>query len=488
MGAPPHRGAIQLRPDQDAFLARIYASIRQGARAILAQQQTSWGKGHAMTAMLADCANGTRKRGVVVTHLSEINRDLIGRIRQAGIEPRVLMGDHPEGPADSLVWVVSEQTVKRRGITIPDVRLCLRDEAHRQQSASALEVAAACLPRPGEEVVHVGFTATPLRGDKQPLKYYKVLLVGAQMRELVAAGIVAPMRAFSPERTGKGLAQDPVKIWPTYPDGAPYPGTLFAHNVGHSIELAQRFKAERGFFAAHCDKDTKNRAELIERFNEGGSEAPAILCNWRLLQEGADLRRSRVTMAATEIGHVGIQQQMCGRSRRLYPNPDGSPKEAYFWDLCNNIARLGHHPEGDLLYALDPEGALTVTTEGPAPGAIPQRCCPECWAWQRSGPPRCIYCLAPVPPPPMPKVSERAMREARLEQMHARQKLEGPAYEEWRSHVLAGLAREKPHGKITGAWAYAKKPFRYTIEQVITEELRQGRTVPGLRAAEEQRA
>lgn len=452
----PHRGAIVLRPDQEHMVSRVYASIRSGSKAILVQSQTGVGKGHMIAAMLADCAS-KGKRAAVVTHLSEINRDLIQRIRSTGIEPRVLMGSAAEGPADSLVWVVSEQTAARRGLALTDVRLCIRDEAHRQQSCSALTVAAACPP----DAIHVGFTATPARGDGKPLDFYKVLHTGAQVQELVAAGILCPMRAFSPVRVGKGLAQDPVAIWPRYPSGQPRPGIVFAHSVAHSEELAQRFRTERGWTAQHLDAKTPNRAAAIDRFNAGEID---ILCNWRLLQEGADLRRSEVTMAATEIGHVGIQQQMCGRSRRLFPGK----VESYFWDLCNNIARLRHHPDGDLLYSLD--GAEGIIAQEPAPGAIPQRCCPECWAWQRSGPPRCIYCLAPVPPPPMPCVSERAMREARLEQIHARQALKGPEWEKWRAHVLQAHAKGKAPGKIMGAWIFAGNKPRYTIRQVLEHE------------------
>ncbi len=68
----PHRGAIVLRPDQEQVVSRIYASIREGHRAILSQAQTGFGKGHMIAAMLADCAS-RGKRAAVVTHLSEIN-------------------------------------------------------------------------------------------------------------------------------------------------------------------------------------------------------------------------------------------------------------------------------------------------------------------------------------------------------------------------------------------------------------------------------
>jgi len=447
--APP------LYPDQAAYLALVYRTIRGGASRVLCQQPTAFGKGNIIAQALADCASKGHP-AAVVTHLSEINRDLIQRIRAHGIEPRVLMGSHPVGPAESLVTVVSEQTAARRGLSL-DVRLCIRDEAHRVASVSGEQIVASCRP----DTIHIGFTATPARGDGKPLTTYQVLLPGTQVAELVAQGRICPMRAFSPVRVGKGLAQDPVAIWPRRADGAPRPGIVFAHSVAHSEELAQRFRAERGWTAAHLDAKTPNRAAAIDRFNAGEID---ILCNWRLLQEGADLRRSEVTMAATEIGHVGIQQQMCGRSRRLHPGK----AESFFWDLCNNIARLRHHPDGDLIYSLD--GAEGIIASEPAPGAIPQRCCPECWAWQRSGPPRCVYCLAPVPPPPMPKVSERAMREARLDQIHARQRLEGPEWEKWRAHVLAAHAKGKPAQRIMGAWIFAGNKPRYTIRQVLEAE------------------
>lgn len=456
MTAYPHRGAIVLRPDQEEMVSRIYTSIREGHRAILSQAQTGAGKGHCIAAMLADCAS-RGKRAAVVTHLSEINRDLIGRIRSTGIEPRVLMGAHPEGPADSLIWVVSEQTAARRAISLEGVRLCIRDESHRQQACSALAVAAACPP----DAIHVGFTATPARGDGRPLDFYKVLHTGAQITDLVDAGLIAPMRAFSPQSRGTGLAADPVEAWPRSADGLPLPGVLFADSVAHSRALVPLFAAV-GITAVHCDAGTPNRAAIIDRFNAGGPGSPDILTCWRLLQEGVDTRRAVVCMTASAIGHIGIIRQMWGRVRRLCPGPDGRPKMALAIDLRDNLRNLDVHPDSDLHYSLD--GAQGIRTADAAESAaFPMRCCAECFAWSRSGAP-CQVCGALVPPPPPPALSKRAL----VEVLHQRQRLAGPAWEEWLAWCGPRLQRGKTAQQIAGAWMYERKrPPAFTVAQAV---------------------
>ena len=469
--APPHRGAIALRADQEAMVSRIYASIREGHRAILSQAQTGAGKGHCIAAMLADCASRGR-RAAVVTHLSEINRDLIQRIRSTGIEPRVLMGSAAEGPSDSLIWVVSEQTAARRGLRLEGVRLCIRDEAHRQQSCSALTVAAACPP----DAIHVGFTATPARGDGRPLDFYKVLHTGAQIGELVDAGLIAPMRAFSPLCRGTGLAADPVEAWPRGHGGRPLPGVLFADSVAHSRALVPAFAAA-GITAVHCDAGTPNRAAVIERFNAGGPGSPDILTCWRLLQEGVDTRRAVVCMTASAIGHIGIIRQMWGRVRRLCPAADGTPKTALAIDLRDNLRNLNVHPDSDLYYSLD--GATGIRVAEPVESAaFPMRCCSECWAWSRSGAP-CQVCGAIVPPPPPPVLSKRAL----VEVLHQRQRLAGPAWEEWLRHCQPRLARGATPQKIAAAWMFDKRrPPAFTVAQAV-EALAAGEAVAQARTA-----
>lgn len=446
--------AIALRPDQLAARDAIQQAWRTHRR-VLQQAPTAWGKGTLATVLLSDFAHAG-ELAVFVAHLEEINADLVQRVRQGtGITPRVLMGSTPEGPADSLVWIVSEQTVARRGINLGRVGLCIRDECHRQASKSALAVSDAC----GPDALHLGLTATPARGDGAPLDFYERLLPGPRIVDLVAEGIIAPMVSFSP-RPSKDIAQDPVEAWPRLPGGRPRPGILFAKDLEHSRVLASRFAAERGWTAVHCDADTPNRDAIIARFDAGEID---ILCNKRLFLEGADLRRSEVTMAATRFGHPGAMLQACGRSRRLYPGKE----RALFIDLTDNYSKHGD-PDADRTYSLDGTEGISGAVAGSAQA---MRCCQECWAWTRSGAP-CQVCRAlPLPPPP-PVLSRREL----VERMHAQQRLEGPAWEAWLAWCEPRLARGKSAQQIAGAWYFDKKrPPSFTVEQVIGHLAKRGK-------------
>ncbi len=289
------------------------------------------------------------------------------------------------------------------------------------------------------------------------------------------------MRAFSPQSRGTGLAADPVEAWPRGPDGLPLPGVLFADSVAHSRSLVPLFAAV-GITAVHCDAGTPNRAAVIDRFNAGGPGSPDILTCWRLLQEGVDTRRAVVCMTASAIGHIGIIRQMWGRVRRLCPAADGTPKMALAIDLRDNLRNLDVHPDADLFYSLDGAAGIRVA-EGAESAAFPMRCCAECFAWSRSGAP-CQVCGALVPPPPPPALSKRAL----VEVLHQRQRLAGPAWEEWLSWCAPRLARGKTAQQIAGAWMYERKrPPAFTVAQAAAA-LASGEAVgQAQRAIEERR-
>jgi superfamily II DNA or RNA helicase len=421
---------ITLRPDQLQAKRAIYAAWTAGHARVLQQAPTAWGKGTLATTILADVAR-QGKRAVFVAHLSEINADLVSRLRSHGVEPRLLMGSEAEGPADSLVWVVSEQTARRRGLDLSSARVVIRDECHRAAAHSHQIVSAAAPP----DAWHLGLTATPERGDGRPLTFYSTLLPGPSPSTLVAQGIIAPIKTFAPARPGPELARDPVEVWPRRADGSPRPGVLFAKNIAHSQELAARFGRERGWAAVHVESDTPDRAIVIERFNAGDVQ---ILCCLRLLCEGVDTRRSEVTTAATSFGHAGPMLQAIGRSRRMHPGKRG----ALFIDLTDNVSRHGL-PDDDRVYALDGKPITLANDETLPPVAM----CRQCHAWARAGR-VCSACGHRLPPPPPPKLSKRELKE----QMHAKQRRGGDEWEQWCLFVRERVAAGKTPGKITAAW------------------------------------
>ncbi len=436
---------ITLRPDQLQAKRAIYGAWTSGHARVLQQAPTAWGKGTLATTILADVARAG-KRAVFVAHLSEINQDLVGRLRSVGVEPRLLMGSEAGGPADSLVWVVSEQTVARRGLALTDARVVIRDECHRQQAASALRVAAAA----PADAWHLGLTATPARGDGRPLDFYQLLLAGPQPVDLVAAGIIAPIDTWAPAVPGPALASDPVEAWACRVDGSPRPGIVFASSVGHSQGLAARFNRERGFRAIHVEADTPNRDVLIERFNAGDID---ILTCFRLFVEGADLRRSEVTMMACSMGHAAPVLQGIGRSRRMFQGK----ARALWHDLTNNFARFGF-PDDGRTFSLTGQ-PITLTTGEKLPSAVQ---CRSCHAWGRGG--QCSACGHRLPPPPPPKLTRREV----VEQRHAKQRREGPTWERW-CEFVRNRSGHSPRA-ITAAWMQGPgrgAPPRYTVAMAL---------------------
>ncbi len=440
---------IQLYPDQLVARRAIYAAFRAGTRRVLQQAPTAFGKGTLATVLLSDCAAAGR-RAVFVAHLSEINRDLLGRLRAAGQEPRILMGDASEGPTDALVWVVSEQTAARRGLRLDGARLVIRDEAHRAASASHAAVSAAA----PDDAFHLGTTATPERGDGRPLDFYEVLLTGPSPLALVTAGRIAPVVTYAPAQPGPALARDPVEAWPLRPDGRPRPGIVFAQSLAHSRELAIGL-CRRGFRAAHVDADTPQREEIVARFNGGDLD---VLTCYRLFVEGVDVARSEVTMLACSMGHPGPFLQAIGRSRRIYPGKTS----ALLIDLTDNVSRLGL-PDDDRIYSLTGRAGIALAV---GPAAIPVRCCQACLAWSRAAR-VCPYCRAELPPIPPPRLSKREL----VEQLHARQSLTGLEFEEWAAWVRGRRAKGKTPQQIVAGWMFAKgRPSRFTVAQVPVEQ------------------
>lgn len=458
---------MTLRPDQLAARQAIYQAWAGGARRVLQQAPTAWGKGTLATSILADPIDGI---SVFISHLEEINLDIAQRVRSlTGIEPRILMGDNPEGPIDSPILIASEQTIARRlgggatpaALGLVNVGRCIRDECHRQASESALLVSRAC----GPNALHLGLTATPERGDGRPLSFYDVLLPGLSPAELVTRGLIAPIVTFTPERPGPALAQDPVEAWPLRPDGSPRPGVLFARDIEHSKGLAARFYPERGIRAVHVEGDTPNRGAIIQRFNAG--ELDVLTC-FRLFVEGVDVPRSEVTMLACSMSYPGPFLQSIGRSRRLYLGK----LMAYLYDLTDNVMerapdgtlreRLGM-PDDERVFAIDGSAGIKLSQR---PDVLPIRRCRVCHAMTRADR-ACLVCGARMAPPPKPapKISKREM----IERRHARQKLEGPDWEAWKAWVIDRAARGKTPQQIVAGWNYQHGSWpRFTVKQVLS--------------------
>lgn len=378
-------GVIDLYPHQQRMLADFAGHLRAGRRRLLGVAPTGSGKGTLAAHALAS-AEAKGNRAVFVSHLREINRDVVERIRAAGVSRvAVAMGDHDAGDADALVTVCSVQTARARGLYL-DARLVIWDECHRTASPTYVEVQQQCAP----DAVHVGFTATPARADDRALPFFDVIVQGPQPAELVALGLLAPIAVFAPASHRRELAADPVTAYP-----GDQPGIVFCTSVDHSRDVADGL-VRRGLRAAHVDGKSPNRDELIADFNAGRLD---VLTNYRLFTEGVDLPRAEVCMLAGTVTATGAFLQSIGRVRRVHPGKT----HAVLHDLCGSTWLHGS-PDADRTYHLHGK-AIRVAEQ--LPSAVQ---CPSCLSWG-PGSTVCVACGAERPPAPPPRIKRAPLEQ-----------------------------------------------------------------------------
>ncbi len=342
-----------LRDYQERLVKGIFDAWAGPHRCVLAVAPTGSGKGDCIVAVVRRLVPA---RILFVVHLDELVADISNRLRMAGL------GEH--------VRVTTWQTLAARNEFIPDLHYIIADEAHR----SVASTYRAFLDRHKRARV-VGFTATAQRGDGAGLgdAGFTAIVQGPQIRELVAAGHLAQMRVVAPDDETDSLAWDPLDAWRLFAEGQK--GIVFCDSVEDSARYFCDFE-RAGIQANHVDGTTKNRRELLQRFDRASTGA--LFC-YRLFLEGVNVPTAKVCMLATRISHPGAMLQAIGRVRR----PTGL---ATLIDLRGNVHRpeMGW-PDDDRIYSLE-TGVHLANQE-----ALPTcRQCPSCLSWV--GGASCLFC------------------------------------------------------------------------------------------------
>ena len=223
----------QLRDYQAAQVEGVREAMRAGKRAILMQAPTGAGK----TFTAAECIRASVALGfrvVFAAHLDALIDDTSERLEEAGIEHGVIQAARPRKP-DAAVQVASLATLHRRQ-EAPPADLFILDECHRAMASTVRGV----LDRyPRADLL--GLTATPQRGDGQPLgDVFEVMVPGPSMKRLIEGGRIVPARVYSPPSpTLRGaLAMDPVEALERYAPARPAIGSLRHGSYGQvAIEV-----------------------------------------------------------------------------------------------------------------------------------------------------------------------------------------------------------------------------------------------------------
>lgn len=238
-------------------------------------------------------------------------------------------GEHSNG--EEVVSASVQTLIRRLDKFDPyDFDMIITDEAHHAVAKSYQKIYDYFKPR-----IHIGFTATPDRADKNDLNkifndiiYYKDIKFGIKNNYLCDVDCLRinigydlrkvhkQMGDFKLNELGNEMEQPEVvdaiaEAYNKYAKGATM---IFAVNVSHAEKIAEKIPG-----AVVVTGKTPNRAEIIQDFTD--RKIPCIV-NCMVFTEGTDIPLIETIIMARPTSNHSLYSQMVGRGLRLYPGKD----------------------------------------------------------------------------------------------------------------------------------------------------------------------
>lgn len=206
----------------------------------------------------------------------------------------------------------------------------ITDEAHHAAASSYRKVYEYFKPR-----LHLGFTATPNRGDNVRLDdIYQDIIFERDIKWAIKnkyltdiycmrinigydiSKVARRMGDYAPGELEEVMNQDVLNsaIAEAYKKYAKGQTLIFACSVDHAKSIAEKIPG-----AIAVTADTKNREELIKKFTN--REIP-VLVNCMIFTEGTDMPLVETVIIARPTSNSTLYTQMVGRGLRLYPGKD----------------------------------------------------------------------------------------------------------------------------------------------------------------------
>ena len=180
---------------------------------------------------------------------------------------------------------------------------------------------------------HIGFTATPNRGDKQRLDtVFSEIIFQRDLRWAIQSGFLCDiycmrcnigydlsavhtrMGDYAPGELEKAMDGTADAIAEAYQKHAKGATLIFAVSVSHAEEIAKKIPG-----AVVVTGKTKDRADIIERFTR--REIPCIV-NVMVFTEGTDMPLVETVIVARPTQSDSLYSQMVGRGLRLHPDKE----------------------------------------------------------------------------------------------------------------------------------------------------------------------
>lgn len=328
----------KLRDYQAEIINKIQNSMLTGHRRIIVQSPPRTGKTVVMSE-IARRATVKNRRVLFLIHRKEVLEQANATFKEQGVDFDLL--------TSGMV-----QTLTRRVEKMPVPHIILVDEAHHVLSKSYRRI----LDKFKDAYVLL-FTATPVRlGREQLDQVADDIVLGKSIKELTAAGFLAPFRYYQPPA---GFNQSELKLSSTgdytnksitsalqsclYGDLVSHYKRLAAGKQAvcycHSIDAAKHAAAEfnkNGIAAAEVDGTTprSERDELVKKFRDG---AIKVMVNVNLFTEGVDLPDVDAVILARPTSSLSLYLQFAMRCL----NPRRG-KVAVIIDHANNVEKFGY--------------------------------------------------------------------------------------------------------------------------------------------------
>ena len=307
---------IQLRPYQQECISTIES---KPPGAYLCQMPTGCGKTATFTHI------PRHGRVLVLAHREELVRQP-ARYYDCPVGFEIAQ-NHSHG--EEVVIASVQSLVNRLDHFSPgEFDMIITDECHHAAAGTYRKIYDRFTPRK-----HIGFTATPNRGDKARLDgVFSEIIFQRDLRWAIESGFLCDiycMRVnigydlstvhsrngdYAPGELDKAMDGTADAIAEAYRDHAKGATLIFAVSVNHAEEIAKRIPG-----SVVVTGKTKDRAEIIERFTR--REIPCIV-NVMVFTEGTDIPLVETVIVARPTQSDSLYSQMVGRGLRLHPEKE----------------------------------------------------------------------------------------------------------------------------------------------------------------------
>lgn len=391
---------ITLRPRQVYGIDGIRGRIKAGHRRVILVGPCGSGK-RFQAVWLSREAVEKIKRVLIVTNRRQLVKQLYDELARFGISHGVIMGSEEQDRGQS-IQVASLQTLRERHFEntggLPPAELILADECHNDLDSYAM------LFKLYPQAYVIGLTATPVGASGKSIitpDLYQSMFEGSKTSELIADGLLMPIRLFSPsEPNMEGVKSwtrpnvdkrirevtvesDVFDAWLPWRD---LKTVVFSPGVEFSGWLKHQF-VKRGFPAATVDAKTSLdvRADIFEELANGSLK---VLISVGVLKEGFDCPAVACGIDIQPTMQLRDFIQKTGRVRRMHADKS----DAIWLDLAGAFWRHGH-PDSDFPWAevTGKESTKDIIKKKRQKGEPEPIRCPKCSSIRLSGP-KCPNC------------------------------------------------------------------------------------------------